>query len=151
MKNNSDIGVGYFPHGGTQDEHDHDGYVVIGNPGTGKALQAGNTQFTPGYIRDGENNTHQNNRKRQGGQGQVGAPQPKTGNTDNQTGQDRKQRSQRDTTPRWNMSILIQHGGCIRSNTEKKSVPKVHLAGKAGQKVPAGCQNGKDAGQNQDA
>ena len=49
------------------------------------------------------------------------------------------------------MDMDIQEGGSIGPHAEEEGMAEIHLAGETGQKVPTGGQNGKDAGQNEDA
>ena len=44
--------------------------------------------------------------------------------------------------------MRIQQGRPVSADAEEKRMAETHLAGEAGQQVPAGCKNGKDACQN---
>jgi len=47
--------------------------------------------------------------------------------------------------------MQIQKGGGVSPHAKEKGVPKIYLAGKTGQEIPACSQNGEDAGQYQNA
>ena len=65
----------------------------------------------------------------QGREGQIGAPQPKTGNADNQPCQDRPQCPYWDAYPGRQVKTDIQKGGTVCGYTKKQGVPEIHLAG----------------------
>ena len=47
--------------------------------------------------------------------------------------------------------MQIQKGGGVSPHTKEKGMPKIYLASKTGQEIPTGREDGKDAGQDQDA
>jgi hypothetical protein len=49
------------------------------------------------------------------------------------------------------VSVQIQKSGSVCSHAKEEGVSEIHLAGKTGQEIPAGRENGENAGQNQDA
>ena len=151
VENDTGIRVGYLPHDRAQAEHERHGNVVIGEAGPGKAIQTGDPQLTPGYIGNGKDNTFQDNREGQRGEGQVSALEPETGKPYHQARQNRGQCSHGDTAPRRDVGMQIQQGGSIGPHSKEKGVPKIHLTGKTGQEIPTGGQDGENVGQNQDA
>ena len=47
--------------------------------------------------------------------------------------------------------MQVQKSGGVGSHAKEEGVSEIHLAGKTGQEVPAGREDGENAGQDQDA
>ena len=138
MEDDTDIGIRNFPHDGHQNEHAHHSDIVQAHPRTDDTVQTGYAELSAGYIRKGEDDPHQNNGEGQRGQGKIGAPESQAGDADDQARPDGRHGSERDTAPGWDTEVFVEQSGCVGADPEKKGMTEIHLAGKAGQQVPAG-------------
>ncbi len=98
-----------------------------------------------GQVGKGENEAHQDNGEGQGGQGQIGSFEPEAWDSYDEACKNGTQRPKRDAGPGRDVKMQIQQSRTVCAHTEKKGVAEIHLAGKAGEQIPAGGQYGKDA------
>jgi len=84
--------------------------IIVADQGVRKTGHSGEAEFAARILRKRENDAGQNNRKRQGGQRQIGMLQPQAGDADNQPGQDGDDGAQRHAAPRGDVGMEIDQG-----------------------------------------